>query len=138
MSMNQESGRFCWVDLATCDAPVARAFYGELFGWAGRTQQAGAGQYISLHSDGIEVASLYQLSPSQVRAGVPSHWTPYVTVSCLEQAAKRAVSLGGRVVVESFEVPDIARIGLLMDPTGAVFGIWENANGSSKTTKSAR
>jgi uncharacterized protein len=123
-------GRFCWVDLASRDASRAIKFYTSLFGWEAHEAHIGAGRYHRLRCHGADVATLYQLDRRQVREGAPSHWTPYASVARLDDATRVAASLGGRVLVRSFEVPGLARVGLVMDPDGALFGLWEAADDS--------
>ena len=129
MPTTPETGHFCWVDLATHDADRAAAFYGDLFGWKPRDERVGPGHVTRLLSNGTAVGSLYQLNREQIHRGVPSHWTPYVAVASLDATSKRAASLGGRIIVKSFEVPGVARVGLVMDPIGALIGLWQQTNG---------
>src|SRR6476469_3765936 len=52
-----------------------------------------------------------------------SHWTPYVHVNNIEQAAGRATQFGGAVIVDPFLVSGIARIELILDSVGTVVGL---------------
>ena len=119
------AGRFCWVDLAATDASRAIDFYSGLFGWSAATQQANGGSFVRLSQDGRDVGSLYQLQRAAQKAGVISHWTPYVRVEDAGAACARSVELGGRVAVAPFDVEGVARIAVIVDPVGASFGIWE-------------
>jgi predicted enzyme related to lactoylglutathione lyase len=116
------AGRFCWVDLAATDASRAIGFYGELFGWSASEQAANGGTFVRLTHEGREIGSLYQLRRD---VGLSSHWTPYVRVQSAAGTCDRVVALGGRVAVAPFEVDGVARIALVVDPTGASFGLWE-------------
>jgi len=117
------AGRFCWVDLAATDASRAVGFYGELFGWSATEQAANGGTFVRLTHEGRDVGSLYQLRQD---VGLASHWTPYIRVDDAASTCERVVALGGRVAVAPFEVDEIARIALVVDPTGASFGLWED------------
>ena len=125
----EPAGHFCWLDLAASDPARAIEFYGELFGWRARTQQANGGTFVRLSREGRDVGSLYAMAPAARSAGVVSHWTPYVRVSDVQAARRRARDLGGSVLVDPFEVDGIARIALIADPGGAAFGLWEDASG---------
>jgi predicted enzyme related to lactoylglutathione lyase len=46
-------------------------------------------------------------------------------VDDVNDAAARAVSFGGRLIVRPFVVSGIARIALILDSVGAQFGLWE-------------
>jgi len=119
--------RFCWVDLAAADSRAAADFYRGLFGWQTETQAANGGEFRRFTADGETVASLYQLDKRQITAGVPSHWTPYISVADIDESVSRAVTLGGRVVVKPFRVDGMARVSLITDADGALTGLWELA-----------
>ncbi|MFO0992509.1 MAG: VOC family protein [Hyphomicrobiales bacterium] len=119
------AGRFCWVDLAATDAERAKAFYGQLFGWAFREQPANGGRFTYVQLSGQNVGSLYQLRRNQLNLGVASHWTPYIHVDDVADAAGRAACFDGKVIVRPFEVSGVARIALIQDSVGAHFGLWE-------------
>jgi uncharacterized protein len=129
-------GQFCWLDLAASDAAGAQAFYGNLFGWTFEPQRANGGFFTRLLLSGRDIGSMYELRRLQLDQGVPSHWTPYVRVTEVEDAARRAISSGGRVVVLPFTVSGVARIALVQDPVGALIGLWEplaaDAEGSAR------
>jgi len=120
-----QRGRPCWLDLAATDAAAAARFYGMLFGWEAREQPANGGTFTRLALAGRDVGSLYPLPRAQVDGGVTSHWTPYVGVDALDATAQRAVALGGRLLVQPFEVAGVARIALIADAVGARIGLWE-------------
>jgi predicted enzyme related to lactoylglutathione lyase len=63
---------------------------------------------------------------AHVADGVPSHWTPYIGVNDVDTVARRAGSIGGKVLVQPFEVDGIARIALILDSVGAHVGLWES------------
>lgn len=119
------SGYFCWFDLAATHADRARDFYGQLFGWEASNQSANGGSFTRFRCAGLDVGSLYQLSGTQLRSGVPSHWTPYIRILHLEETLARAAECGGRVVVRPFVVDRVARIALIQDAVGALVGLWE-------------
>ncbi|PWG65392.1 VOC family protein [Sediminicurvatus halobius] len=122
-----EPGGCCWIDLAAADAGSAAAFYSGLFGWEVSAGRLAGGDLLRLEHRGRPLGSIYQLDRRQLEAGAPSHWTPYIAVDCLEQAILQAEELGGRVLVRCFEAPGQVRVGLVMDPVGALIGLWEPA-----------
>ena len=117
---------FCWHDLATSDAPAARRFYGDVFGWSAAVQRANGGSFLRLRSGESDVGSLYPLSRAQLAAGVPSHWMSYVRVDDVAGAARRAHGAGGRVLVAPFAVDGTASIAVIADPAGAMLGLWQD------------
>jgi uncharacterized protein len=124
--------RFCWVDLATIDQEAAKLFYRRLLGWTAQDQRAGDGQISTFAHRDAPFASLYQLSRKQIEHGVPSHWTPYVSVPDVDAAASKVSGLGGQVVVPPQDIEGFARVSLISDPAGALIGLWQRhweANG---------
>jgi hypothetical protein len=51
-------------------------------------------------------------------------WVPYFATESLEAALERCSELGGDKVFGPMEMPG-GRIGVLRDPQGAIFAIWE-------------
>jgi predicted enzyme related to lactoylglutathione lyase len=117
--------QFCWVDLATADQGTAKLFYRRLFGWSAQDQRAGDGQFSTFANHDAPFASLYQLTQKQIDPGVPSHWTPYVSVPDVDAAVSRASGLGGEIIVPPHDVAGLARISLIADPAGALIGLWQ-------------
>lgn len=119
-------GQFIWHDLAAADTAAAIEFYRAVFGWNAITEFANGGQFIRLQSEGQDVGSMYALNLRERQHGVPSHWTPYISVSNLAVAARRVEAAGGNVLVQPFEVQGIARIALVTDSLGCIMGLWES------------
>lgn len=119
------SGSFCWMELGTTDQAAAKRFYAGLFGWSADDHPMGPGMYYTMfHLDGQAVAGGYQLDPKQ-HLGVPPNWTTYIQVDDADAAAERAQSLGGKLIVDPFDVYDLGRMAALQDPTGAYFCVWQ-------------
>lgn len=125
MIPDNKPARFCWLDLAAVDAGAAAGFYEGMFGWQATRYQANGGEIIRFMDKGESIASLYQLRSREVDSGVPSHWTPYIGVAGMEEAASKVEKLGGQVVVKPFVVDGIARVSLVVDSVGGLFGLWE-------------
>jgi predicted enzyme related to lactoylglutathione lyase len=60
--------------------------------------------------------------PSHAK-GMPPAWFPYVTVDNVEATAKQAVQLGGKVLVEPKDIPEVGRFAVIQDPQGAAISI---------------
>jgi predicted enzyme related to lactoylglutathione lyase len=130
-----EPGTFSWVELATRDGAAAKRFYTSLFGWGFDDMPVGDGTvYTMLTRNGKQVGALYQMSPQQ--QGVPPHWNSYVSVASADDAAAKAKTLGGTVMLEPFDVLDAGRMAIVSDPTGAVFSLWRGAQEDPADTAS--
>jgi hypothetical protein len=79
--------------------------------------------YTMLTLNDRAVAALYgqEAAPG---AG-PPHWLSYISVACVNEAARRARELGGSVLVEPFDVLDVGRMALIQDVSGAVVALWQ-------------
>jgi predicted enzyme related to lactoylglutathione lyase len=116
-------GSFCWLDLAASDADAAMDFYAAAFGWKFATVQANGGSFTRCVAGALDVGSLYPLRRAQLERGVPSHWTPYVRVDDIDALTPRIAAMGGRVLVQPFDVERVARIALIEDSVGALLGL---------------
>jgi predicted enzyme related to lactoylglutathione lyase len=122
-------GTFSWTDLTTTDQEAAKAFYSQLFGWEAEDAPVGDGVYYSMMKrDGQSVAAISPQPEQQRDAGVPPTWNSYVTVESADAALERAKSLGGTVHAAAFDVMDAGRMGVVQDPQGAFFLVWEPRN----------
>lgn len=119
------AGTFCWTDLGTTEGAEATAFYVRLFGWEADHLPAGAdGVYTMFRLGDRDVAALYEMGPEE-RGQLPAHWSSYISVADVEDAAARAGELGATVVAEPFDVMDSGRMAVLRDPAGAHVHLWE-------------
>ena len=58
--------------------------------------------------------------------GAPSIWLAYVLVDDIATSTNKAKALGGTVLKDATEVPQMGWFSIVSDPTGAVFGLWQN------------
>ncbi|MFD8419676.1 VOC family protein [Streptomyces sp. NPDC059466] len=118
----------CWVSLMVHAMDTTQEFYGELFGWEfepGPQQlprQLGPSARALL--DGHEVAGIGQMPPDQ---HLSIAWTPYFASDDVNQTAESVRHCGGTVGVGPLDAGDAGRLAIGLDPTGAVFGIWQAA-----------
>ncbi|HYM80326.1 MAG TPA: VOC family protein [Candidatus Limnocylindria bacterium] len=119
-------GTFCWPELSTSDQAAARTFYTSLFGWTVQETPIGEGEtYTMLFRADQPVGALYRASAEERAQGVPPHWNSYVAVASADEAAAKAKQLGGKILVEPFDVMEHGRMAIIQDPTGAAFCVWQ-------------
>lgn len=119
-----EPGSFSWPELGTSDEKGAKQFYTSLFGWSFVDSPAGPDMiYTRLQKRGKDVGALYKMGPQQ--KGIPPHWTTYVTVVSADDTAKKVKELGGKVLMEPFDVMEYGRMAVVQDPQGAAFALWQ-------------
>jgi hypothetical protein len=123
---SHKPGTFSWPELATTDQKAGVAFYRALFGWDLNEQPMGPTEVYSMFQmRGKAVGAACTQQANEKQMGVPPHWNAYVTVTNVDESAKQAASLGGKVLAPPFDVMDAGRMAVVQDPTGAVFQIWQ-------------
>jgi predicted enzyme related to lactoylglutathione lyase len=119
-------GTFSWTELTTPDQPAAKGFYGGLFGWEFDDNPVSEGIVYSMAAIGGRYVAAISPQPSQQRsAGVPPAWNSYITVDSADEALSTARRLGATVHTGAFDVFDAGRMGVVQDPQGAHFMVWE-------------
>lgn len=116
----------CWIDTAQPDPKAALDFYRGLLGWEflgpGPMPGDPPGEYYVARLRGKDVAGISSQPPG---ASSPAACMTYVAVESADEAAECAREAGGTVVVEPFDAPPAGRMGVLLDPAGAAFSVWE-------------
>jgi uncharacterized protein len=116
---------FVHVELNTTDPPKARDFYGKLFDWELADTEMGGdiGTYTMVRpGQGTGGGIMKQLMPN-----APSFWLAYVDVNDVKAATAKAKSLGAKVMKDVTEVKGMGWFSIIVDPTGAHLGLWQNA-----------
>ncbi len=113
-------GSFYWNELWTTDDHAAMAFYTEVVGFAFRGMDMGPmGTYRVASASGADRGGLMK-SPNPK---APPMWLPYVKVDDCDKTTARAKKLGGTVIAEPSDIPEVGRFSILQDPTGAVIAV---------------
>jgi predicted enzyme related to lactoylglutathione lyase len=115
-----DHGEPTWQDQVSPDDAKAAAFYTDLFGWECPAGGEEFGGYRSCTLNGRSVAGITpQMDPG------PTAWTIYFNTRDADETAAKTRDLGGQVLFEPMDVGPMGRMAVLMDPTGAVFGVWQ-------------
>jgi len=110
---------FIWHELVTSDQNKSGIFFTELLGWTKTEVDAGKfGTYTLFQKNGQDVAGMMNHTPKT--PGKESYWHSYIKVDDVDLCAESASSLGGKVLVPPHDVPDVGRICIVEDPTGAI------------------
>jgi predicted enzyme related to lactoylglutathione lyase len=110
-----------WVDVATPDIDASAAFYSGLFGWefGGAHPEIPYGMFLL---DGKLVAGVGALQdPNQ-----PPVWATYIAADDADATIAAAVAAGAQVMVPAMDILDSGRMAMLIDPAGAVVGLWQS------------
>ena len=115
-------GAFCWNELNTRNAEAAKKFYGETIGWTFDTMQmeGGAPYYICKHGQ-TPVGGIFTMEGPAFE-GMPEHWFAYLDVDDVDKRVNKAQAHGATILRPPFDVPDVGRIAIVKDPSGAVMG----------------
>ncbi len=114
-----EHGTFIWNELETTDQKTAGDFYCRLLGWTRHEVDAGPfGVYTLFGHDDKDVAGMMNPATDYSRSRGPT-WNAYLAVDDLDECASRVTALGGKLIVPPHDVPDVGRVCMLADPTGA-------------------
>jgi predicted enzyme related to lactoylglutathione lyase len=114
-----------WIDLATSDVERAQEFYGTVFGWTFEGSGPEYGGYVTALSDGRPVAGLMQNDPQW---NAPDGWTTYLHTADVKASIAAAIAAGAVACVEPaepMEIKDKGWMGMLSDPAGGFFGLWQ-------------
>ena len=116
----KQHGAFSWNELMTTDIDGAKSFYSEMFNWQ-LVDMDKEMPYTVARIDCQDSAGMMSMPPEA--AGMPPMWGAYVTVDDVEASAKQAVALGGKLLLEARDIPDIGRFCVISDPQGAALTI---------------
>jgi len=112
---------FVHVELATNDVKKAKDFYGKLFKWELEDAPMEGGTYTMIKvGEGTGGGMMTNPMP-----GAPSAWLAYVLVDDIKASTEKAKSLGATVMKDVTEVMGAGWLSIIVDPTGAVLGLWK-------------
>ncbi|HXE50608.1 MAG TPA: VOC family protein [Ramlibacter sp.] len=118
------AGDWVWNELMTPDVAKALAFYERVFGYTHDEMDGLKGKYYILKSaDGKGRAGVMQVP----HAGAPAMWMPYVRVKQADATAARVQPLGGELMMQPQDIPNVGRICALFDPLHAALGFIQPA-----------
>ena len=110
---------FFWGELHTTHPSNALAFYEKVVGFTHQTMDMGpAGSYHILERDGVGRGGI----TGHLQGAAP-HWLPYVSVDDPDATVTRARKSGGKIHAGPEDIPDVGRVAVLEDPTGAVLAV---------------
>src|SRR6266540_1775582 len=114
---------FVHVELNTTNVSKAKSFYGKLFDWklTDLPSPTPGGDYTMIKvGKGTGGGMMKQMIP-----GASSAWLPYVLVKDIDAATKKAKKLRAKVIKDVTEVEGMGWLSIIIDPTGAMLGLWE-------------
>ncbi len=115
-----EPGSLVWEDARLSDPAAGQAFYTAVFGYRYQPIPGAPDDYSTFGIGGDPLGGIGGLMGAP--DDVPGHWLPYFGVADADAAVAAAQAGAGSVLMPAEDTP-FGRIGVLVDPAGAVFGI---------------
>jgi len=124
-------GEFVWTEIGSGDAAKCMEFYSNVFGWKFHKGGGAAEglEYNEYSTSGANpVGGLYQIDPGWFGGNPPPpHFLTYVAVDDVDETAKLAAELGGKVH-KTMDIPNVGRMSIIEDPTGAMIAAFRMKN----------
>ena len=112
-------GAFSWFELMTTDVDASKSFYSKLLNWSMEDMPMENMTYSVVKVDGNDAGGIMPMPPD---AGeMPPAWGLYITVDDVDATATKAKEMGGKVLVEPQDIPQVGRFCVIQDPQGAWF-----------------
>lgn len=115
-------GTPCWLDLGSSDRDASITFYTRLFGWDVTAPNEAFGGYANFLHEGRTVAGIMARQPEQTGDDA---WSIYFASADAEATVASAPGAGGQVAMPVHPVGDLGAMAFLVDPCGAVVGVWQ-------------
>lgn len=119
----QNRGDFIWYELMTTNPDRAKNFYDSVVGWdIGSAIAEYNGYRMIERSDGKYAGGILPLTAEMQQHGAHPTWLGYVHVEDVDRSAREIEQDGGKVLMTN-DIPNVGRIAMIADPTGAPFYI---------------
>jgi predicted enzyme related to lactoylglutathione lyase len=133
-SSQQEPSDFGWYELHTPDATAAERFYRGVLGWgaldAGMTDR----RYTLVSVDGMPIGGLLEKPAKSFTDGMKPSWLGYIGVTNIDEYSRRVQEAGGMVHRAVEDIPGVGRFAVVADPQGAIFVLFQPADGTQQPT----
>jgi len=115
-------GNFYWNELRARNVERAKRFYEQTIGWKFESMpRADGGTYWIATLGGKPVAGIFELTSPQFD-DMPESWMSFLAVDDVDARVDKAVKAGAKLAMPIFDVPNVGRIAMLREPSGAGVG----------------
>jgi len=118
-SLVNSAGALVWNELASPDLDGAAKFYGDLFGWTAEPFEASPTRYLSIKNGGANNGGMREPQPQE-----PPNWLVYFGTDDIDASLAKVEELGGTKLSGPIDI-GIGKIGIVQDPQGATFALWQ-------------
>ena len=117
-------GDFIWYELMTPDAEGSKAFYDAVVGWnIGEGVAEYNGYRMIGTADGAFTGGVLPLTDEMQQHGARPTWLGYLNVRDVDAKIAEIESAGGKTLMPATDIPNVGRIAMAADPSGAPFYI---------------
>ncbi len=113
-------GALSWNELASPDVDASAAFYGDLFGWTTEPFEGSPQRYLVVKNGDRSNGGIRELGDQPA----PPHWLAYFGIDDIDAGLAKVEELGGSKMIGPMDI-GIAKIGIVRDPQGAAFAIYD-------------
>lgn len=119
--MSEHAGKIWWNELVSNDIEKSLDYYKSLMGWTVEEMPMPDGKYYIFKHNGETKGGAMPATPQM--GNVPDHWLTYFAVADVDASTKANEAAGGKTMNGPFDVPEVGRMSIVSDPTGAFIGI---------------
>jgi uncharacterized protein len=116
---SSKQGAPSWFELVTTDVNRSGKFYSSLFAWTPQTMPMPEFNYTVFHLGGTPVAGMMPILPRM--GNMRPTWITYFTVTDIDNTAREAIRLGGKLPIPVQDIPNIGRFCGIASPQGVGF-----------------
>ena len=115
-------GDFIWYELLTTDIAGAKAFYDAVVGWNIQDRSDFPNDYRMIgRSDGKFAGGAMQITSEMQQHGARPTWLAYLHSNDVDGQVAAIERDGGKVMMPPFDIPNVGRVAMVTDPSGAPF-----------------
>lgn len=117
-------GEFCWTEIASTNLEACKSFYKNVFGLEMQKSPntVEAFEYAEFNlANQYPMGGMYQISAEMFGEHLPPpHFLSYISVEDVDETTSQAFDLGARIIKPTMDVPNVGKMSIIEDPTGAM------------------
>jgi predicted enzyme related to lactoylglutathione lyase len=113
-------GALAWNELSSPDVDASARFYADLFGWSTAPVEGSPERYEVVKNGERSNGGIRELGDQPA----PPHWLVYFGIDDIDRGLAKVEELGGTKLAGPIDI-GIARVGVVQDPQGATFAIYD-------------
>jgi predicted enzyme related to lactoylglutathione lyase len=120
-------GKFVWHEQVSSDPRQAQDFYTQLLGWGVELFKPGELDYAMISSGGHTHGGFGKA----MEGAPPPHWLGHVRVENVDETVAKAIAAGGKLAAGPFDMDEVGRMAIVVDPQGAFISAYQSSGDSS-------